>query len=460
MDALHGISARFAAGTSTLVLGSPGSGKTTLLRAVAGRLDGAGGTSAAAAVRYNGVPIPAVASERGLQPRRLAAYAPQVDQHQAFLTVRELLSFAHASCASALPTGASEVAVRERSTRVDRVISLLGLDVCANTIIGSAVVRGISGGQKRRVSVGEMMLSGARVLACDQITDGLDSAVALDIMRFLAAWARATGGTVVAALQAPTPEVLGCFDSVLLLGAGRVLYAGQASGLEPYLRAVGFPQPALADIADHAVQVATSPATTLEQNAKEAESGDGAAAGAPAATTVAGLAETWAKKAAAADAETAAAAALKDAAALTATASAAVAAQYGSYYAHSIAEHTRLLFAREGKLYIRNMQLIMAKIMQSIVLSLIFGGIFFQKTGVSNFFLQVSIMFFALVFIAYSGLAEVPVTANNKHVVKRHLAAQMYPAWSYSIALILVQLPVLIVGDLIFAAILYFMVGL
>jgi hypothetical protein len=137
-----------------------------------------------------------------------------------------------------------------------------------------------------------------------------------------------------------------------------------------------------------------------------------------------------------------------------------VAAQYGSYYAHSIAFHTALLFGREAKLYGRNKQLIMAKIMQSIVLSLIFGSIFFQKTGTNNFFLQVSIMFFSLVFIAYSGLAEVPVTANNKVVVKRHLSAQMYPAWSYAISLILVQLPVLIIGDLIFAAILYFMVGL
>jgi hypothetical protein len=116
LAALSRVSARFAAGSATLVLGSPGSGKSTLLRAVAGRLDGGGGGEAAA-VRYNGVPLPGLAAERGLQPRRLAAYAPQVDQHQAFLTVRELLSFAHASSAAALPAGASPAAARSRRAR-------------------------------------------------------------------------------------------------------------------------------------------------------------------------------------------------------------------------------------------------------------------------------------------------------------------------------------------------------
>jgi len=105
LRALDGVSARFAAGSSTLLLGSPGSGKSTLLRAISGRLDGAG-AAAAAAVRYNGVALPDLHAQRGLQPRRLAAYAPQEDKHQAFLTVRELLSFAHASCAAS-PAGRS-----------------------------------------------------------------------------------------------------------------------------------------------------------------------------------------------------------------------------------------------------------------------------------------------------------------------------------------------------------------
>lgn len=85
-------------------------------------------------------------------------------------------------------------------------------------------VRGISGGQKRRVTVAETFLSCARVYAGDEITNGLDSAVAVDVVRFFVRWARESGGTFVTALQAPTPEVTAAFDAVLVLAEGRVLY--------------------------------------------------------------------------------------------------------------------------------------------------------------------------------------------------------------------------------------------
>jgi len=249
---LSGVSATFAAGSATLVIGSPGSGKSTLLRALSGRLHSTQGRDR---IRYNGVSQAELQTAAGVNLRRLAAYAPQQDQHQAFLTVRELFTFAHASCAAALPAGASETAVREHATRVDRMIQLLGLSECENTIIGNPVARGISGGQKRRVTIGEAFLSGSRILAADQITDGLDSAVALDVVRFLVRWARECGGTLVTALQAPTPEVFAAFDSVLLLAEGRVLFHGPPALIEPYLFAAGYAQPDIADTADWAVQV-------------------------------------------------------------------------------------------------------------------------------------------------------------------------------------------------------------
>ena len=104
LQVLSRVTASFRAGTATLVLGSPGSGKSTLLRALSGRLEG---TAPQGAVLYNGEPADVLRSRRGVNLCRLAAYAPQVDVHQTFLTVRELFAFAHESCAAALPAGAS-----------------------------------------------------------------------------------------------------------------------------------------------------------------------------------------------------------------------------------------------------------------------------------------------------------------------------------------------------------------
>lgn len=74
------------------------------------------------------------------------------------------------------------------------------------------------------MTVAEAFLSCARVYAGDEITNGLDSAVALDVVRFFVRWARETGGTFITALQAPTPEITAAFDAVLVLAEGRVIY--------------------------------------------------------------------------------------------------------------------------------------------------------------------------------------------------------------------------------------------
>ena len=460
---LRNVTASFKAGTSTLVLGAPGSGKSTLLRAVSSRLSApvAHGT-----VTVGGLTAEALRAERSTLVRRLTAYAPQTDRHQAFLTVAELLSFAHSNSAAPLPAGASPVASRELSQRAERVISLLGLDECRDTIIGNPIVRGISGGQKRRVTIGESLLAGARVLAGDQITDGLDAAVALEIIAFCGRWARECGGTFVAALQAPTPEIYASFDSVVLLAEGRVLYHGPPSSLEGYLARLGYAQPGFVDTADYAVQVATSPATALSLYADDARE-RGIVTPRAADASIDALATAWAAGGAAAVEAVAAAgvgvavgaapAPLAGAGA-SAPLSAYGVAQFGRTFAHSQLYHFSLLVGRERRLFSRNIALIMAKLMQSIVMALIFGGVFFN-VETYNFYLKVSIAFFASIFVAYSNIAEVPVTVVNKLVVKRHLSQNMYPSVAYMVSLLAVQLPLILVADLIFCVILYFMIG-
>lgn len=142
-------------------------GKSSLLRTIAGRQ----AADTPSTVHFNGVSAREAAAS-GVKMRRLANYAPQVDVHAPFLTVKETLAFADASCNSALPRDASTPALAAAAARVERIIAILGLKECENTIVGDNQVRGISGGQKKRVTIGEALLSGARILALDEITNG------------------------------------------------------------------------------------------------------------------------------------------------------------------------------------------------------------------------------------------------------------------------------------------------
>jgi len=183
------------AGTSTLIIGNAGSGKTTLLRLFAGR-DVLGQSEGS--ILWNDTPSSAAFSSK------LAGFAPGIDVHEPLLTVRETFEFAAASLSCPLSSDASAAERSLRSSLVDYVIDALELRECENVILGNELARGVSGGQKKRVTIGEVLLSGARILSLDEVTNGLDSATAWSIMSFICSWARLTGGTVVAALQAPT----------------------------------------------------------------------------------------------------------------------------------------------------------------------------------------------------------------------------------------------------------------
>lgn len=253
LDILQGISGVLNGGTSTLIIGNAGGGKTCLLRRLSARdgpgVQGSPGVSGGR-VLWNGV-VPDAKSAR-----KLAAFAPQIDVHEPLLTVRETLNFAADSCLAPLPAGDPGAALRAKL--VDSVIDTLGLRECENVLIGDDMVRGCSGGQKKRVTLAETLVQGARILALDEVTNGLDSSVALVVCTFLAQWARVTGGVVVAALQAPTPEVLRSFDKVLILSDGRCLYHGPPADMAHYFAQRGYVCPDFMDIAGSCGAIAAS----------------------------------------------------------------------------------------------------------------------------------------------------------------------------------------------------------
>ena len=104
---------------------------------------------------------------------------------------------------------------------------LLSLENCLDTIIGDDLVRGISGGEKKRVTIAEAMMTNARVFCMDEISTGLDAAVTHNIISALREWTRVTNGTAIVSLLQPTPEVYELFDDLLCLRDGTPVYQGR-----------------------------------------------------------------------------------------------------------------------------------------------------------------------------------------------------------------------------------------
>jgi energy-coupling factor transporter ATP-binding protein EcfA2 len=327
---------------------------------------------------------------------------------------------------------------------VDAVIDTLELRECEGVILGDELKRGVSGGQKKRVTVAEAMLCGGRVVALDEATNGLDAVTAVRIMRFLADWARVTGGTVVSALQAPTPEILATFDSVLLLSDGHQLFLGPPAALPAYLVGLGYACPAWMDLLDYALALCVSPAFVADTYH--------AGAARPALTTREALADAWRAKAASTARETAVGGiSLQDPA---------TRAQYGSRTVHPAIRQTGLLFARQGKVVRRNPAVSVGRVVQFIVLGAIFGSVYFKLpmfdlNGALNFIPKISLAIFACSAVSFATFAEIPAIFVGKRTAAKQIDGGFFGPVPYVLSIVLNALPASIISTFLFATILY-----
>ena len=278
------------------------------------------------------------------------------------------------------------------------------------------------------------------------MTNGLDAATAASVVRFLAEWARVTGGTVVAALQAPTPEIFRAFDEVLLLSDGRVLYQGPPAALAAHLAARGYVCPDFMDSADYALALTVSPAYVLESFP--------APAGAPraAALTREALAADWAAAAAAAPAAKLAGGGVSLAAPRDA-------AQFGKRVAHSATHHMALLVRRQAKVVMRNPAVSFGRVFQFVVLGAIFGSIYY-KLALDDFVTKISLAIFACSAVSFASFAEIPVIFTGKRVAaKQMMDGAFFPPVAFVLSVIVNSLPAAVISSVVFSTILYWMVG-
>ncbi|OWZ15160.1 ABC transporter, partial [Phytophthora megakarya] len=265
---LKNVTGAFTPGSMTLLLGRSGAGKSVFLKLLSGRMDVTKGKILAGQVSYNGLSR----EELKLQLPQCVSYVSQQDTHLPVLTVKETLDFAFECCA--INPNAKTAGAVYKSPASEYPLTLptaflggeqdpvtvtreLGLTRCQGTIVGDERIRGVSGGEKKRVTTGEMAFGPHAVSLMDEITTGLDSSAAFDIVNAQRRLARQQRQTIVISLQQPAPELLALFDNVLLLAEGEVLYHGPRDHIQAYFEALGFVCPPGRDLADFLCDLAS-----------------------------------------------------------------------------------------------------------------------------------------------------------------------------------------------------------
>ncbi|XP_041015442.1 ABC transporter G family member 1-like [Juglans microcarpa x Juglans regia] len=219
------------------IMGPSGCGKSTLLDALAGRLDS--NTRQTGEILING--------RKQVLAYGTSAYVTQDDTLMTTLTVREAVYY---SAQLQLPDSMSK---SEKEERADMTIREMGLQDAMNTRIGGWGVKGISGGQKRRVSICIEILTRPKLLFLDEPTSGLDSAASYYVMSRIAHLGQRDGieRTIVASIHQPSTEVFQLFHNLCLLSSGRAVYFGHASAANQFFALSGFPCPTLQNPSDH-----------------------------------------------------------------------------------------------------------------------------------------------------------------------------------------------------------------
>ncbi|KAJ1323031.1 ATP-binding cassette subfamily G (WHITE) member 2 [Microdochium nivale] len=229
-EILTEINGSVKAGELLALMGPSGSGKSTLLNVLAHR------TAALKAEVQGHVFI------NGQNPdpttfHRVSAYVEQEDALVGSLTVRETLNFA---ARLALPP---TVGKAERVRRIESLLTAFGLQGQANTLVGTPIRKGISGGQKRRLSVASQLITSPKILFLDEPTSGLDSAASLQVISFIKATAKEHNLIVIASIHQPSTSTFNMFDKLLLLSRGAAAYSGPVSAVQPYFATCGVPVP-------------------------------------------------------------------------------------------------------------------------------------------------------------------------------------------------------------------------
>lgn len=341
---------------------------------------------------------------------------------------------------------------------MDQIIDILGLRECVNTNVGNEEFRGVSGGQKRRLTIAESLLSKSRVFCMDEITNGIDSAVALSIIQFIQKLCVRTKSTFITALNAPTPEIFHSFDNLILLSEGYVLYHGPVNQIETYLAKLQYHKPNFQDLGDYLTHFLISPAMCAELALVHQEDKTKV----PTLQTIPELASYWTQspeyQALMNDGTTVVARSKTENSPLLLTPY--TVQQYApqSFNGSTFIKQFKLLLGRQIKLIKRNPPLGFAKLSQGLVMGLIIGSLYY-KPDPAAFPLRFALALFAAIFLAFGNMAEIPAVDVSKRIVYRQTSSNLYEPLPYLSSILVTHFPFTVAANIIFSSLLYYFSG-
>ncbi|XP_004513954.1 ABC transporter G family member 23 [Cicer arietinum] len=417
-------SVSFVATTSEIaaVVGPSGTGKSTLLRIIAGRVKDKHFDPKTISINDQPMTSPS-------QLKKICCFVSQHDNLLPLLTVKETLLFS-------AKFRLKQMTPKDRETRVESLMQELGLFHVQNSFVGDEENRGVSGGERKRVSIGVDMIHNPPILVLDEPTSGLDSTSALHVIELLSSMVKAKKRIVILSIHQPSYRILKYISKFLILSHGSLVHNGSIESLEETISNLGFQIPIQLNALEFSMEIiqsleeyssssSSSKRVTIEENEtfprtiwQEEEKG------------LVQFQQQYQKE---------------------------------SFFNLCYVNFMEILFlcSRFWKIIYRTKQLFLARTMQALVGGFGLGSVYIKvrkdEVGVGE---RLGLFAFSLSFLLSSTVEALPIYLQERTVLMKEASGGAYRISSYMIANTIVFIPFLFVVSILFAVPVYWLVGL